>query len=409
MSKTKRMILSGVIIFLFVLSIGQGICVQMHHSTSMYDGYGIQWEMSYGTDDWYGARYEGPQPIGDCDNDGENELLISGRDAMIRVMDWNSDTQTYDETHVLRCPFYPFRRSDAGGMAIGDLTGDGENEIAATWSTAVHKWVNGQYKIIGYNPYVFWTGGGNADCLIGDCDNDGQNELIMSGGPFRFWSKTPEIVIFKWNGWRLVKTAVYNDPVSRGYVYMAGIGDVDEDAENEIVCGIANRQGAENKVIVLDWNSESNSFDPTVIERTEGWEQWPFACICKDSDMDGKNEIHVGYYSPRLTVFEWDGAEYLVKFQTEWVDEAAVIEALDVGDVDGDGINEVCVGTNIVHILQWNGSGFDEEAILPTWGGLAVTSIGDCDNDGLNEINVGNVWIYPGEEYMSWVYKYGWT
>jgi hypothetical protein len=29
--------------------------------------------------------------------------------------------------------------------------------------------------------------------------------------------------------------------------------------------------------------------------------------------------------------------------------------------------------------------------VLPTYGGLAVTSIGDCDNDGLNEINVGNV------------------
>lgn len=85
-----------------------------------------------------------------------------------------------------------------------------------------------------------------------------------------------------------------------------------------------------------------------------------------------------------------------------------MIEALDVGDVDDDGFNEVCVWTNVVHILQWNGSGFDEESVLPTWGGLAVTSIGDCDNDGFNEINVGNVLIYPGEEYMSWVFKYGW-
>jgi len=40
-----------------------------------YDnGYGIQWEKSYGSSPFYSARYEGPQPIGDCDNDGKNEI-----------------------------------------------------------------------------------------------------------------------------------------------------------------------------------------------------------------------------------------------------------------------------------------------------------------------------------------------
>jgi hypothetical protein len=70
------------------------------------EDYGIQWVKSYGSDPSYGARYEGPQPIGDCDNDGDNELLISGRDAMIRVMEWNDQQQNYLQTHVLHCPFY---------------------------------------------------------------------------------------------------------------------------------------------------------------------------------------------------------------------------------------------------------------------------------------------------------------
>ncbi|MBU1941554.1 MAG: hypothetical protein KKC68_07240, partial [Candidatus Thermoplasmatota archaeon] len=227
------------------------------------DAYGIQWEMSYGTDPSYGARYEGPQPIGDCDNDGDNELLISGRDAMIRVMEWNEDQQIYIQTHTLYGPFYRWLSFlqkinrgdgpiDAGGFAIGDLTGDGENEIAATWYTAVHKYIGGEYRIIGFNPWIFWNGGGNADCYIGDCDNDGQNELIMSGGPTWHGNKEmPEIVIFKWNGWRLVKVAEWNDPGVSGYVYMAGLGDVDYDGDNEIVCGSA------NKVVVLDWNKNT--------------------------------------------------------------------------------------------------------------------------------------------------------
>jgi len=321
--------------------------------------------------------------------------------------------QTYEETHTLHSPFYHifnflgrFNESieppDAGGMAIGDLTGDGKNEIAATWYTAVHKWIRGKYRIIGFNPWIWWNGGGNADCYIGDCDNDGQNELIMSGGPT--WhgdAEMPEIVIFKWNGWRLVKVAEWDDPGVSGYVYMAGLGDIDEDDENEIVCGSA------GKVVVLDWNKESEEFEATIIDVIHG-QDYPFACVCKDSDMDGKNEIHVGYYSPRIKVLEWDGVGYEVKFEKEWPGEESLIEALDVGDVDEDGIVELCAGTDLVHILQWDGSTYVEEAILPTFGCLAVLSIGDCDNDGKNEINAGSVWIDHGQDFMSWVFKYGW-
>ena len=378
------------------------------------DDYGIQWEMSYGSDPRDGARYEGPQPIGDCDGDGDNELLISGRDAMIRVMEWDDQQQTYEQTHTLHCPFYSlfqflsifnvsYEPMDAGGMAIGDLTGDGKNEIAATWYAAVHKYIGGKYRIIGFYPWIFWNGGGNADCYIGDCDNDGQNELIMSGGPT--WhgnEEMPEIVIFKWNGWRLVKVAEWNDPGVSGYVYMAGLGDVDYDDENEIVCGSA------YKVVVLDWNKENGEFDATVIKTTSGQGGYPFACICKDSDMDGQDEIHVGYRGPWVTFFEWNGTGYEMIYEQIWPGEEGVIEALDVGDVDDDGFPEVCVGTDVVHILQWNGSTYVEEAVLPTWGEQAVTCIGDCDNDGKLEINIGSVNIDWGQDYMSWVYKYGW-
>ena len=383
-------------------------------SVMFSDDYGIQWEMNYGSDPREGARYEGPQPIGDCDGDGDNELLISGRDAMIRVMEWDDQQQTYIQTYTLHCPFYrlfqflsrfneSYEPMDAGGMAIGDLTGDGKNEIAATWYSAVHKWVGGKYRIIGFNPWIFWNGGGSADCYIGDCDNDGQNELIMSGGPT--WhgnEEMPEIVIFKWNGWRLVKVAEWDDPGVSSYVYMAGLGDVDYDDENEIVCGSA------NKVVVLDWDEENNEFDATVIKTTSGHGSYPFACICKDSDMDGQDEIHVGYSGPWVTFFQWNGTGYEEIFEQIWPGEEGVIEALDVGDVDDDDVAEVCVGTDVVHILQWNGSSYEEEAVLPTWGEQAVTCIGDCDNDGKMEINVGSVNIDWGQDYMSWVFKYGW-
>jgi len=366
------------------------------------NGYGIQWEKSYGSSPSYGARYEGPQPIGDCDNDGDNELLIGGRDAALRVMEWNEEKQTYEQTHTLHSPFYPLRRLDADGFAIGDLTGDGENEIAVSWYATVHKWIGEKYRIIGWNPWIEWNGGGSPDCYIGDCDNDGQNELILS---CRDWTRSiPEIVVFKWNGWRLVKVAEWDDPDINGEVFMAGMGDTDCDGENEIVLGSG------NKVVVLNWDKENREFKPTIIvdNPASGWINHPFACVCKDSDMDGKDEIHVGYYSPRITIFEWNGSGYEIKFEKEWPGEGALIESLDVGDVDDDGIAEVCAGTDLVHILQWDGSTYVEETVLPTFGDLAVLNIGDCDNDGKNEIHAGSVMVESGEDFMAWVFKYGW-
>jgi len=372
------------------------------NNTSSNSGYGVQWQMSYGSSPLYGARYEGPQPIGDSNNDGKNELLIGGRDATLRVMEWNQNQKTYVQTQTLHCPFYPFLRMDPGGFAIGDLNNDGKNEIAATWYCAIHKWFAGRYWIVACNPWLLRNGGGSADCYIGDCDNDGKNELIVAGGPLRSSSTIPEIAIFKWNGFRLVMVAQWDYP-GDGYVYMPGIGDVDEDNENEIVCGTS------NKVFVLDWNKETNQFDETIIKSTSGWENYPFACVCKDSDGDGKNEIHVGYYSPRITIFEWDGNSYITKYEKYLPGEGAVIEGLDVGDTDNDGYAEVCVGTDKIHILQWDGSTYVEEALIDeTYGDLAVVAVGDCDNDGLNEIHAGAVAVEYGQNFMSWVFKYGW-
>ena len=385
------------------------------------DSYGIQWMKNYGTD-WRGGRFEGPQPIGDCDNDGKNELLIAGRDSKIAIMKWDEEKKIYTESATLHSPFYALflirqiftgqTPPDAGGFAIGDVTGDGENEIVATWYGAVYKYVAGKYRIIAYNSWIFNNGGANGDCYIGDCDNDGLNEIIMSGGGGSRDEPVPEIVILKWNGWRLEKVAAYDDPAF-GYAYMAGVGDVDDDGENEIAVGITNwRIGPfqNHKLVVLNWNKQNNSFDPTIIYETNRREEGPFGGWCADSDMDGIDEIHFGFETPKIMIFEWNGVNYSVKYDKEWPGEGLLIESLNIGDVDDDEIPEVCAGTDIVHILQWNGSTYVEEAVIyETHGDLAVLNIGDCDNDGKNEINVAPVFVADGEDYITWVFKYGWV
>ena len=421
---------TGMIILLFVTSsISFNVSSEQHDLTdSMLNtsstlgqaesSYIIQWQKNYGTSQ-EGGRYQGPQPIGDCDNDGENEWLLAGRDGRIDIMEWNNDAQTYESSAVLHSPFYFFfllreRQTEesppcAGGFAIGDLTGDGENEIAATWYSAVYKYIAGSYRLIGFNSWIFRNHGGNGDCFIGDCDNDGQNELIMSGGGGTYENQVPEIVVHKWNGWRMQMVASYDHPGPE-YAYMAGVGDPDNDGDNEITVGITNYGNGPNdynRLLVLDWNPQTETFDETVLMETSGWEEAPFGGWCEDSDADGIDEIHFGYASPRVTIFDWDGNSYFMKYDKIWPGEGWLIESLNVGDVDNDGFQEVCAATDIVHILEWNGTTYVEEACInETHGDLAVCNIGDLDNDGKNEMNVAPVFVDRDEEYISWVFEY---
>jgi len=71
------------------------------------------------------------------------------------------------------------------------------------------------------NPWIFFNGGGSADCLIGDCDNDGRNELILSGGGDD--NRQVQLVKLRcFDEWLYLKrVAEWNDPNVYGYVYMA--------------------------------------------------------------------------------------------------------------------------------------------------------------------------------------------
>ena len=62
---------------------------RLYVGENQVNGYGIQWQKEYSSLPWLGGRFEGPQPIGDCDNDGMNEFLIGGRDSNLRVMEWD--------------------------------------------------------------------------------------------------------------------------------------------------------------------------------------------------------------------------------------------------------------------------------------------------------------------------------
>lgn len=386
------------------------------HERTIINPFGIQWEKNYGSWHQWSARYEGPQPVGDADNDGLNELLIGGRDPFMRVMKWDQKNKVYYEQQKIMDPvlgigysvgirflneYYriPQPFGSATGFSIADITNDGENEIGVAWGNhfSAFKWNGHRYQLLGRYIIVDEDGneyrGTTLDCVVGDYDMDGENEVIVTGG----YRDVPEVVILTWDGEKFIEEATWSDPHS-GSVYFPWIADVDEDGENEVIVG------AGNQLVVLNWDGDS--LVSTVVHEYSRRTQ-VFGCIAKDSTGDGKPEIHVTFYTPELAIFKWNGSTYEQIHYQIWEGEEATIEAIDIGDVDGDHKAEVCVGTNLVHILEWNGDAYEEEYLInDTYGMLAVTCVGDFDNDNLFEINAGAVGNVGDEGYMSWIFKY---
>jgi len=376
-------------------------------TTSINGHFEVQWQKSYGKFSQWSARYEGPQPVGDADDDGKNELLIGGRDPFLRVMKWNERRQTYYEQAKLVDPVFgigygvwiPLREDwirlpqpfgSATGFSIADIDNDGKNEIGVAWGRhfSAFKWNGFRYKLMAR--YIVIDGnewGSTLDCIVGDYDNDGENEVIITGG----YQQTKSLIAIRWNGKEFVKEAEWGEKS----IFFPWIADVDNDGENEVIVGHG------RDLVVLKWNGDK--FESHIID-TFGYQI--FGCVAKDSNGDGKSEIHATFWAPRLCIYEWNG-NYEKIFDITWQNEEDTIEAIDVGDVDNDGIAEICVGTDKVHILQWNGTGYEEEYLIEeTYGLLAITCVGDFDNDDMLEINAGAVGVRQGEEYKSWIFKY---
>jgi len=379
----------------------------LHHSgiTPLHNEFEVQWQKSYGKLPWWSARYEGPQPVGDADNDGKNELLIGGRDPFLRIMKYDEGKGYYEEARIIDPVWglgYSFMGipepfGSATGFSIADIDNDGKNEIGVAWGRhfSAFKWDGKEYKKMGMYAIVKDGWGTTLDCIVGDCDNDGKNEVVVTGG---YSDNIAEVIVLQWDGEKFVKESEWNYP-GNYWVYFPWIADADNDGKNELLVNT-------DATIVLKW--ENDEWKGTVVARYN--QSYPFACVAKDSDGDGKPEIHVTFYAPMLKIYEYDNGSYSEKASFYWEGEEGTIEAIDVGNVDKDAMPEVAVGTNYVHILQWNGKEYEEEYLInSTHGLLAVTCIGDFDNDGMNEINAGNVGIDGiGENYESWIFKYEW-
>ena len=352
---------------------------------------------SYGQDaliSLTGAAYTSVNAVavGDCDNDGNNEIVAN--------YDWYSSSGGTPKTVVLQKTGSAYAVEGEIGnfsmllspgfmcqgvfhIVVGDVDNDHDNEIVMSGK---YNGNTGLYIFKAQGPgYVeFWhaSKSGYTDAEVCDINNDSLNELIAPG-----------LGVFHWNGTGMQKLCSLQSASG------IRIGDFDGDGMNDVILS----KGTLG-IDVLKWLGGGLVSIGTA-DDTSGYILCGFGA--GDSDGDGRAEAFVVEYHNKMVLWGWDGSTV----KKEW---EGIVGSSDnpvtawVGDADNDGLAELfvgngnyCYGISVIQ-YEYNGSGYEA-----TWNSGSLNmychsiAVGDCDGDDYNELvagtgSCGNVYVFSG-------------
>jgi hypothetical protein len=231
---------------------------------------------------------------------------------------------------------------------------------------------------------------------VGDADNDGKNEIIVNYAYYISWETSPiepATVFLEWTGTQYAVEDTITGFTMLGRpgsmvqgVFHITVGDTDNDGLNEVLMP-GELKGSEG--IYLYEHSESGY-------QLEWAAVGPYADgEIYDINMDGLNEVII----PGYGVYQWTGTDYVRLCQL------ASAEGIRIGDMDGDGEEDVVLTTGAlgISVYRW------EDGVLVHHGSFTDTAgyiscgfgVGDADGDGKDEaLRV---------EYHNTIYLIGWN
>jgi len=327
--------------------------------------------------------------VGDIDKDGFKELAVSGDKCVYFFNLSNLDLDNSGNWTSADAKFQtPNVQSNMYAIELADVDNDGEIELICGGGTAssgklyIYKW-NGSGLEQTFEPFV-------DDCeitsiVVDDINNDLANELVFSDsfGFMYVCSCTQDGIELLWG-----LNSVFSEPF--GLV----VSDIDNDLANDLVVGTGS-----GYVEVLNLYVETLGFEQ-IAYFSEDYGTDMFGIKVIDIDLDGNVEFIIGSGSSKVLIIEPDVSTG--SFNLEWVMElmASSSFALDVGDVNGDGIKEIIVGDSDGYMYIWRYAPGSGEGTPPNYArvwksedlgeGINFIHAEDIDNDGNAEIISGN-------------------
>ena len=342
---------------------------------------------------------------------------------------------------------------------IADINKDGIDEILIGTLTKSPDGFShgGQVIVMRHDGSILWKAQLDAPVnsapAVGDLDNDGDMEIIVSvGGDAGDLLHQGGVIAFDHNGNRLWTFRTLDDYPEDGYsngVYSSPtLCDTDGNGTKEIIFGAWDRN-----IYLLDHNGVSlwNNI-PGIGQVHQGFHNgdtiWSTAA-CTDLDSNGSKEIIIGAditgggILPDGTVTQDGGFLYVFDkngtiLVRRYVPEA-IFSSPAVADINNDGIGEIVVGTSWFFWQQNGGNpvpkvyafstanvfgplAYNDAAKLPdlpgwpkqtAYPGFSSPALADLDNDGDLEIVIGSgnpfsqqgqvlAWHHDGSTVAGW-------
>jgi len=329
-------------------------------------------------------EYSSPA-VADINNDGflevvittvESQIIGSGKAAYISAYDLAGGLLWY--SGVAPCIY--------SSPAVADVTGDGKAEVLIGSRNGI------LYNFYG-NGSLYWSksfGSGYVSTpATGDMDGDGILDIVIAS------SANGKIRVIKGDGNELM--AFQTDGLGTS---SPALGDVDNDGDPEIVAVSINGK-------LYAWNRDGTLLDGFPVQAGGTFISSP---ALADLDEDGMLDIVLTSEAGYVHVYRWNG-ELLPGFPL--VEQGAITSSPALADLDGDGKLEIISGTyihtfneitgettNTGKVYAWDINGTLLDGFPEDTGGFVRSSpaVADLDGNGKNEIvigsNDGNLYIW---------------
>lgn len=271
-----------------------------------------------------GSFHRAVPAVADVDGDGSLEVVANEMSGYVTIIDFGGyvELRQFLGHEAVHAP------------AVGDVTGDGVDDVVAVEGTFLHVLTHAG------GSWSLFTADLNATIngfpSLHDVDGDGALDILVVAGETLYAISFRSWILWSAN----VRGETYTSP---------SVGDVDGDGEDEIV--VPSSDG----LFIFSLNGSLEASYPGV-DASFG------SVIIADIDGDGSLEMIVARYDGRVEIVDIGTyGTYFGGIEYEGITGGPIMAPPSIGDVDGDGLPEVVVGSRDFRLYIIDG--IPEEAV----------------------------------------------
>ena len=334
----------------------------------------------------------------DVDNDGDDDVLITGRTsfnqrtALLYANDGSGSFSLISNT--------PFDGVSEGSVAFSDIDNDGDEDVIITGRRTSSQRIAQLYTNDGTGVFEFseendFEGVERGSVAFSDIDNDGDNDLIITGRNDSLESRT---TVYQNNG-----TGLFTEIITTSVNAVSGssidLSDVDGDGDQDLlITGAINTPLTEQFVAEIISELYTNDGDGNFTQVSESAFEGIRTGAIAHSDIDGDGDEDVlitgenTYSVPIAKLYSNEGSGVFSEVsQTPF--EGVIQGAVAFSDVDNDGDMDVLISGAgsfgpVSNLYINDGSGVYTLATNTPFQEVEASAIAfsDVDNDGDEDV-----------------------